>query len=176
MKVDLDTEPDVDAADTRRVMILPALAAVSLGLAACGSGTNTTAAHASSRANGRAFLSSPRPLRIYRTTLSGTASRPLGSPNGTGVAIIALHRGAVVCWRFSHLHGFTDATAASLHVGAKGSSGKAVVPLSTGRRLHHQGCVRTTAGLSNAINLNPSGYYVSIYSRQYPAGAVRAQL
>jgi CHRD domain len=175
LKVDLDTERHVDAADRFRVMILPALAAVALGLAACGSGTNTTAARAS-RTNGRALLSSPRPLRIYRTTLSGAASRPLGSPSGTGVAIIALHRGEVVCWRFSHLHGFTDATAATLHVGAKGSSGKAVVPLSTGRRLHHQGCVRTTAGLSNAIKLNPSGYYVSIYSQQYPAGAVRAQL
>jgi hypothetical protein len=68
---------------------------------------------------------------------------------------IAIHGSSVVCWRFAHLHGFTNATFAHIHVGAKGKSGNIVVPLSPGPRLHQGGCVPVSATLVKAIEHNP---------------------
>jgi len=150
------------------------LAGLTFGLAACGSGgSGSGAATGGSRGAG---ASVPGPVHIYRLTLSGAAETPHGAPNGSGDAILAFHAGSLICWRFAHLHGFTDATFAHIHVGARGRSGQVVVPLSTGPRLHHQGCVRVGAGVVNAIEQHPQEYYVNIHSAQYPGGAVRAQL
>lgn len=93
-----------------------------------------------------------------------------------GLGGCAIHRSSVVCWRFSHLHGFNNATVAHIHVGRKGHTGNVPVPLSTGARLHHRGCVQASTAAVRAIERNPAGYYVNIHSLQYPAGAVRAQL
>jgi len=114
--------------------------------------------------------------RIYHLALSGTAEKPPGAPNGSGAAVIALHANLTICWRFSHLRGFSDATVSHIHRGAAGTSGPIVVPLSTGSKLHHKGCVPTTAATIKAIERDPSAYYVNIHSKQYPGGAVRAQL
>jgi hypothetical protein len=148
-------------------LISAGLVVAALSTAACGSGSNTSSASSPAR---RAHSGS-RPLRIYRAKLGGS-----GASQGTGAAIIALHPASVVCWRFAHLRGFTGATSASIDVGVSGKPGKTVLPLSAGPRFHHQGCVRAKPLLSAAIQRNPSGYYVTIASSQYPAGAVRAQL
>jgi hypothetical protein len=116
------------------------------------------------------------PIRIYRLALAGSAETPVGAPSGVGVAVIAFHGSSVVCWRFAHLHGFTNATFAHIHRGPKGRSGNIVVPLSIGPALHHQGCVSVIRALVKAIEHNPRGYYVNIHSAKYPGGAVRAQL
>lgn len=152
-----------------RSLFLPALAALDLGLAACGGSSSSghnSSAHARTGVRGH----------IYRVTLSGAAEKPPGAPQGTGAAVIALHANLTICWRFSHLHGFTDPTSSHIHRGAAGASGPIVVSLSTGPRLHHRGCVPTTAATIKAIERDPSGYYVNIHSKQYPDGAVRAQL
>jgi hypothetical protein len=116
-------------------------------------------------------------MHIYRVRLSGgKAETPPGAPQGTGTAVIAFHGSSLVCWRFAHLHGFLDATFAHIHSGATGKSGNIVVPLSTSPALHHQGCVPVSAALVKAIERHPANYYVNIHSRQYPGGAVRAQL
>ncbi len=116
------------------------------------------------------------PILIYRVKLTGKAEAPPGAPNGVGDAIIAFHGSSVVCWRFAHLHGFTNATFAHIHSGAKGRSGNVVVPLSTAARLHHQGCVTVSSVLVRSIKRSPQDYYLNIHSAQYPSGAVRAQL
>lgn len=148
-----------------RNLFLSNLAAVSLSLAACGSSSS----HSSKPRTGVHG-------HIYHVMLSGTAEKPPGAAKGSGAAVIALHSNLTVCWRFSHLHGFTDATVAHIHRGAAGTSGPIVVPLSTGPKLHHKGCVPTTAATIKTIERDPSGYYVNIHSKQYPGGAVRAQL
>lgn len=147
-----------------------------LALAGCGSSSSS-----SSHSPGSGGSSSGKPKsgvrgHIYRVTLSGKAETPPGPPGAGGAAVIALHSSLKACWRFSHLHGFSDATFAHIHRGAAGTSGPVVIPLSTAARLHHKGCVRTTAATIKAIERNPAGYYVNIHSKQYPAGAVRAQL
>jgi len=35
----------------------------------------------------------------------------------------------MVCWRFAHLHGFTDATSARVETGAAGRAGQSVIVL-----------------------------------------------
>lgn len=141
-------------------------ASVALGLAGCG-GTSTKG-HAAAPA-------SASPLHVYRVMLSGRAERH-GAPTGVGVAIIAIHKGSVICWRFAHLHGFVNATAAHIHTGRRGSSGAVLVPLSTGPRLHHQGCTRAATSAVSAIVHDPGAHYVNVHSAAYPAGAVRGQL
>lgn len=156
----------------RTTPIPVALAASALFVAGCGgSGSSSTAS--GSKAAGAAI---PGPVKIYRTKLSGGAEPNHGAPSGTGDAIIAIHTNSDLCWRFAHLHGFSGATSARIYNAPHGRSGKPVVSLSRGRRLHHQGCVRVNPAMISSIESKPQDYYVSIHSAQYPAGAVRAQL
>lgn len=157
-------------------LIRPALAVLALSLAACGTAGSSTTTGSARRAAGVSVASGSRPTQIYRLRLSGSAETPPGAAHGIGAAIIAFHGRSVLCWRFSHLHGFTNATFAHIHIGTKGRSGKIVVALSTGPRLHHRGCVSISPALSATIWRNPSRYYVNVHSTKYPAGAVRAQL
>lgn len=151
---------------------LAGLAGIALGLAACGSGAGS-----SSSTSSRGALRVGHGAReIYRAKLSGAGEATGGAPRGVGAAVIALHGSSVVCWRFAHLHGFVDATAARIETGAKGKPRKVMLLLSNGPRLHHQGCVRVKRAIVNAIRSDPSSYYVNVSSRQYPAGAVRSRL
>jgi CHRD domain len=136
-----------------------------MGMAGCGASGSSTPSSALSP-----------PLRVYRMRLTGKAEIPKGAPTGSGYAIIAIHRGSVVCWRFAHLHGFFNATVAQIHVGFTGRSGRVVQSLSTGPSLHHQGCIQASAAEVTAIKHDPSAYYVNVHSRLYPTGAVRGQL
>ncbi len=158
----------------RTAVTLVALTA-GLGLSACGGSqaSSTGSAHA---ASGTLQLAKSRPTRLYTVALSGRAEKPPGAPQGRGVAIVAFHGAALVCWRFAHLHGFTIATGAGISAGGRGHTGSTVVPLSRGPRLHHEGCVTLSPTVTRAIWSHPGGYYVNVLSAQYPRGAVRAQL
>ena len=138
---------------------------VLLGIAGCGGSSSSP----------RSSASGP-PVRLSRVRLTGKAEIPRGAADGSGYAVIAIHRGSTVCWRFAHLHGFLNATLAQLHVGLSGSAGRVLQPLSTGPRLRHRGCVQTGPATVRAIELDPSNYYVDVQSKLYPAGAVRGQL
>jgi hypothetical protein len=158
-------------------LLIPILALCILGVAACGSsGSSSTSSSLTLRTSRAVHRATAGPIRIYRLKLTGTAETPRGAPNGAGDAVIAFHGSSVVCWRFAHLHGFTRATLAHIHVGARGISGPVAVPLSTAPRLHHQGCTRVSAVLVRSIEQGPHSYYVNIHSARYPGGAVRAQL
>jgi hypothetical protein len=156
----------------RMSSVLLALGSVALGVAACGgSGSSST-----TRGSGAVGGGIPGPVKIYRLKLSGAAESSRGAPAGTGDAIIAFHGTSEVCWRFAHLHGFSDATSAHLHSGPNGKAGKVVVTLSRGPRLHHQGCRHLSPAVISAIERRPQDYYLNIHSVQFPHGAVRAQL
>jgi hypothetical protein len=143
--------------------VLPVLA-----LSACGSSSKT--------ATSASHHHSSRPARTYRLKLTGAAEVPPGAPKGSGNAVIAIHGTSKVCFRFSHLHGFAGATVSHIHAGGPGKAGPVVVSLSTSSRLHHHGCVNASPTVSKAIEGHPASYYVNIHSKQYPGGAVRAQL
>ena len=155
--------------------VVSALTVIALSLSACGTGGSSTIGGARTT-SGPLHASHSRPTRIYRVRLSGATELSPGAPHGTGAAIIAFHGDSRVCWRFAHLHGFTDATIAGIHSGVHGQSGSTVVALSTGPRLRHQGCARISPALAKQIWSEPSHYNVNVQSKQYPRGAVRAQL
>jgi hypothetical protein len=152
------------------------LLATSIVLAAALAGCGSTSSGSSLTGHRAGMPSGSHPTQVYRVTLTGAAATPHGAPQGTGAAIIAFHGDSVVCWRFAHLHGFTDATSARVHVGTGGRLGSVALALSTGPRLRHHGCVRVNPTLTKKIWSDPSGYYVSVLSKRYPQGAVRAQL
>lgn len=154
--------------------MLPALAIIAVGVAGCGS--SNSSARSSAPSSGRSTSGASVPLHVYRVTLTGKAETADGAANGSGDAVIAIHSGSVVCWRFAHLHGFVNATVAHIHAGRPRKPGNIVVALSTGPHLHHRGCVQARATVVKAIERNPAAYYVNIHSGQYPAGAVRGQL
>lgn len=158
--------------------LVGSLAVLALGVAGCGSSSSPSTSSSPSRppTSGSKAAKGALPVRIYRLGLTGQADTSPGARTGSGVAVIAVHGSSLLCWRFAHLHGFIDATAAHIQIGTNGKSGSVVAPLSTGPRLHHQGCVPVNGALVNAIERNPHGYYVSINSTRYPNGAVRAQL
>ena len=157
-----------------RSKLLFAAIAVSLpGLVGCG-GSGPATGGATNRAAAPGLRS--RPTEIYRVRLSGATETPRGAAHGVGAAIIAFHGDSLVCWRFAHLHGFTDATSARIQIGASGRPGQVIIALSPGPRLRHQGCVPVSPALSRRIWARPNAYYVNVHSKRYPQGAVRAQL
>jgi hypothetical protein len=157
----------------RSELLLSAAAVFGIGVAGCGGGGSGTggAAH-------RAAVpgAGSRPTQIFRLQMTGAMEMPSGATHGVGAAIIAFHGASTVCWRFAHLHGFADATTAHVDAGAPGRTGQTVIMLSPGPRLRHQGCVPVSPAVSRRIVARPGGYYVTIQSKQYPRGAVRAQL
>lgn len=164
----------------RSKLLVPGLAVAALGLAGCGgsgsSGSGSSSSTGGSSSSSTAKHASAGARVIYRVKLAGTAETPPGAPSGSGLAVIAFHGSTKVCWRFSHLRGFTNATLAHIHKGLRGKSGDIVLPLSSGPKLHHKGCVHASPTVIKAIENDPSGYYVNIHSVTYPGGAVRAQL
>ncbi|HEY5187773.1 MAG TPA: CHRD domain-containing protein [Solirubrobacteraceae bacterium] len=153
----------------RQKLLVCAGAALALGTAGCGSSSS------SSHAPGRPSAGTGTIL-IYRATLAGVTGRPSGAPAGTGDAVVALHGSTVLCWRFAHLHGFVNATAAQIQLGSKGQPAHPISALSTGPRLHHRGCLTIGSATAKAIEHRPGDYYVAIDSTRYPGGAVRGRL
>lgn len=137
--------------------------AFALGLAACGGQNASAVAH--------------RPTHEYVARLSGSGEPHGGARRGRGFAVIALHGPAhQVCWRFTHLRGFTDATRASIHGDGKGAFGTLMVALSRSPRLRHQGCVAASAVVLRALAGDPAAYLVDLASVKYPGGAVLGRL
>jgi CHRD domain len=149
------------------------MAALVFAVAGCGSSGSSNSGHAP-----RAAIPATRsrPTQIYRVRLTGAAETPRGPATAVGAAVVAFHGDSSVCWRFAHLHGFTNAVSAHIQSGRGGRTGPVVIALSPGPRLHHQGCVPVNPALSRKIWAQPSTYYVNVRSQQFPQGAVRAQL
>lgn len=148
----------------RQRCAVPLVVVLAFGLAACGATTRTTAAV------------SARPTALYTVSVTGAAESPPGAPHGRGVAIVAFHGPTEVCFRFAHLHGFSDATTADIEAGASGRTGSPVIALGSGPKLHHRGCRSVTPALSKTIWQRPASFDVVIHSRRYPAGAVAGRL
>ncbi|MGI8714711.1 MAG: CHRD domain-containing protein [Solirubrobacteraceae bacterium] len=117
------------------------------------------------------------PSHKFIATLSGRAEPSGGAVHGAGVAVIALHDTAQeICWRFAHLHGFTNATHAEIRRGDGRGTDPVAVALSSGSRLHHKGCKPARPALIATIARQPHRFYVTIDAVRFPTGAVTGPL
>lgn len=176
----------------RSRLLIPSLAVALIGVAGCGSSSSssssssasTPAATTASTSTSTSTTTNPAVAKVkkalsktYVLKMTGSAETPAGAPGGTAKAVVTLStKAGKVCWTFKSLSGFSNPTFAHIHMGAAGTSGNIVVPLSTGAAFLTKGCVSASATLISAIAANPHGYYVNIHNKQYPGGVVRAQL
>ena len=111
-------------------------------------------------------------VKLEAKGLSGTKEMPKGAPTGTGAADFTF-TGRKVCWDFT-ISGIGKPLAAHIHRGRAGMAGPVVVPL--GAAYRQQGCTTAPAAIAKAITANPGGFYVNVHTKQFPNGAIRAQL
>ena len=67
-------------------------------------------------------------------------------------------------------------TAAHIHIGGPGETGRPVVNLEVPEGGTSGGCTEVAADVSAALLANPGGYYVNVHTRAFPTGAIRGQL
>jgi hypothetical protein len=155
-----------------RAITVPLLLA-SVAAAGCGSSSNSV--KTTNAAPTATTVTTAEPSRTYKVNLSGASEVPNGAAGATGVAAITVNAGkGQVCWAF-HLTGVPHPAVAHIHNGAAGVAGPVFIPL--GAAYTASGC---QSGLPkakiDAIVKAPAKYYVNVHNKQYPNGAVRAQL
>ena len=126
----------------------------------------------------------PTKPTVLVANLTGEAEVPdPGDPNGTGGATITFDAEAgTVCFSLDWAR-IRSPFMAHIHRGAEGVAGPIRVVLFEsehplpGTIDGVTGCARNVdADLINRIIGNPSGFYVNVHNRPFPAGAIRGQL
>jgi hypothetical protein len=75
-----------------------------------------------------------------------------------------------------NVSGLEGITAAHIHTGGPGATGRPVITLDAPEDGSSGGCAQVNAELSAALLGNPGGYYVNVHTRALPNGAIRGQL
>lgn len=151
------------------VAVVAVLSAAALGLVAPGGafGAGHSGSGAARVASGTRLVAN----------LNGAREVPgPGDPNGTGRAVIRLHRALhKVCVRATWSHIGTP-NAAHIHIGARGVAGGVKVTLSTAVTggSHCKGSV--SGKLIRRIKRHPGNFYFNIHTNAFPGGAIRGQL
>lgn len=126
----------------------------------------------------------PNPsIETYIVPLTGravlTSAHPSGDAGdlaGSGSVALTIDPNArLACYSFD-LSVASEPMMAHIHLGAPLRVGPPVVTLFTGTRSRLHGCVPSTHSQLADINADPSRYYVSVDTTEYPDGAVRGQL
>lgn len=106
----------------------------------------------------------------------GQAGRLGGDMDGSGrVELTVDPAGRQVCYDFA-LSNLATPLMAHIHKGAEQRNGPSVVTLFTGPGADLIDCVPWTEKWLAAIVDDPAGFYVNVYTTEYPDGAVRGQL
>ncbi len=109
--------------------------------------------------------------------LSGAAEVPgPGDEDGDGFANVFLNSAdSPFCYDLS-VNGIAPASAAHIHQGGADEAGPVVITLETPSEGSAEGCVEVDAALVDAIEADPSGFYVNVHNADFPNGALRGQL
>jgi hypothetical protein len=111
------------------------------------------------------------PVMIGTTLTSGQDHATMSHGKGTFTGTITGGK-LKFTLKFSHLTG--AATAAHIHMGAKGVSGPVVVPLCGPCKTTVTGTASVSAAVLSAIKKGKA--YVNVHTAKYPAGEIRGQL
>ena len=111
-------------------------------------------------------------------TMNGSNERPAGDTNGSGTAVVRFRRAdGQVCYRLAVADIQLPAAGAHIHRGAAGVNGPIVVQMTApGASGVSSGCTEVSTALIDEIRTNLAGFYVNVHTREFPGGAVRAQL
>ena len=97
-----------------------------------------------------------------------------GEGQGNATVVVDPPKGTA-CY-LMNVTGLENVTAAHIHAGAVGETGRVVVPFETPDDGTSGGCAQVTAEVAQALLANPEGYYVNVHTRALPNGAIRGQL
>ena len=99
-----------------------------------------------------------------------------GDPHASGLVTLAVDpANKEVCYRFSVSTG-AEPMMAHIHEGAPLQNGPPVIILFTGTGTSLSNCAPSTRSQLNQIVADPSHYYVSLDTTEFPDGALRGQL
>ena len=102
---------------------------------------------------------------------------PMGYPDGSGTAVVRIRAGGNVCFKLRVQNIQLPSVGAHIHRAPAGRAGGIVVqftpPDANGVSM---GCTTVAQALADEITANPAAFYVNVHSRDFPGGAVRAQL
>jgi hypothetical protein len=119
-------------------------------------------------------LASGSAVPALSAKLNASGEVPKSSSHGSGTAVIKLDaKTGQVCWTLS-VTGLDRATAAHIHKAPAGKAGPVIVPL--GFKAANKGCVISAKKFVSDILANPGGYYVNVYTKKYPNGAIAGRL
>jgi hypothetical protein len=114
---------------------------------------------------------------VASVQLSGTVERPAGDPDGAGTAVVRIRDDGQVCYRLSVQNIQLPAVGAHIHRGGADVAGPIVVPFTAPDASGGStACTTADPALLNDIRSNPAGFYANVHTRDFPGGAVRAQL
>jgi hypothetical protein len=108
----------------------------------------------------------------YSAVLTGAAEVPAADVDGLGFAVITINGTNLNYTIFTQNIGAP--TLAHIHNGVAGQNGPIFVHFNVNTLTN--GTVAITQQEANAINANPSGFYVNVHNGEFPGGAVRGQL
>jgi hypothetical protein len=113
----------------------------------------------------------------YNATLTGAEEPGGGDPDGFGEAEVTVADNLNnICWEIKNIRGISTPTAAHIHRGARGVNGPPVFTLKQSNEGTWKGCSNRSEWTEDAIENNPSAYYVNVHTADYPNGAIRGQL
>lgn len=80
-----------------------------------------------------------------------------------------------VCYDLNDTRNLDEITGISIHRGAYGQNGPAVLTLRRSNQGGFKSCVSRSEWLEDSMERNPAAYYVQLATSRYPNGAIRGQ-
>jgi hypothetical protein len=119
---------------------------------------------------------STAPMKLSATlNIAQEVPKEHGAPSNAGGTFTATVVGTTLKWKLTFQNLTGAATAAHIHLGAKGHSGPVLIPLcGAGCRSPVSGA--TIVAASVAKTLESGGTYVNVHTKKNPNGEIRGQL
>jgi hypothetical protein len=113
----------------------------------------------------------------YRTTLSGANEVGPGDRDGYARAEISVaDKLDQICYDVNDIRNLDNIVGMHVHRGRAGVNGPVVFTLTAANEGGWKGCKKRSEWTEDAIERDPSNYYVNIHTSAYPDGAIRGQL